>query len=155
MYGAVAALCAGTHCNWKDQWKGDIWDKPEQFGGMTRYCEELRRGWQQVRVICWSFSCYTHSRAASALPAAEKCHCRYPYTHIHTQRLFGFNQVLWWPCELNALKLEKTQPNTSLVCSGWGSSLCTVELSIVKLVNVFLILLVFCFVPASFKSAHT
>lgn len=26
--------------------------------GMTRYCEELKRGWQQVRVICQSFSCY-------------------------------------------------------------------------------------------------
>lgn len=51
--------------------------------GMTRYCEELKRGWQQVRVICREFFLF-YAGAATALPAADKCHSQYPCTHIHT-----------------------------------------------------------------------
>ena len=46
---------------------------------MTRYCEELKSGWQQVRVICRTFACY-----APGLPLLNS-HYKYTYT-VYTPR---------------------------------------------------------------------
>lgn len=48
MYGAVAALCADTRCNWKDQWKGELETSQSNLGGW----QDIVRSWREDGSRC-------------------------------------------------------------------------------------------------------
>lgn len=73
MYGVVAALCADTLCNWKDQWKGEFETSQSNLGGW----QDIVRSWR-VDGSRWEWF------VGVLLVILQGCLCLIPALPIHT-----------------------------------------------------------------------